>query len=145
VRRVLGEALAGGRSTALIGVHALPNGGFRDVLATTEAGISRVSCLGLVSGVTSGSCLRCHGIARLARLSLLAGCGMGLASTLGCFATLHRTRTSIYSVDLCDCVHQFDWLVAIYIVVAYRFGLVGSRRLAPDNVAVVGNVQNAKS
>src|SRR5215213_3149234 len=29
---------------------------------------------------------------------------------------------------------SFDWLVAIYIVVAYRFGLVGSRRLAPDNV-----------
>lgn len=46
-------------------------------------------------------------VARLARLSLLAGCGMGLASTLGCFAALHRTRTSIYSVDLCDCVYQF--------------------------------------
>lgn len=40
---------------------------------------------------------------------------------------------------------SFDWLVAIYIVIAYRFGLVGNRRLARNNVAVVGNVQNAKS
>jgi hypothetical protein len=42
-------------------------------------------------------------------------------------------------------VSVFDWLVAINIVIAYRFGLVGNRRLARDNVAVVGNVQNAKS
>jgi hypothetical protein len=40
---------------------------------------------------------------------------------------------------------SFDWLVAIYIAIAYRFGLVGNRRLARDNVAAVGNVQNARS
>jgi hypothetical protein len=228
VRRVLGEALAGGRSTALIGVHALPTGGFRDVLATAEAGISRVSCLGF--GTAEGVCWRnmeppdnelivpvlINGaifaavavivpaflLSRFVRdiagravlvifLFAAAGAYFGFATlgrevldarpiwtlvellqvvVFGAMALL-GLRGSPYWLAAGWALHplwdvllhyigpgqaftpwtyaiaciSFDWLVAIYIVVAYRFGLVGSRRLAPDNVAVVGNVQNAKS
>src|SRR5215208_5309915 len=40
-------------------------------------------------------------------LSVLACCGMGVASLLGRCASLRRTGTPVYSLDLCDCVCQF--------------------------------------
>src|SRR5829696_4397677 len=46
------------------------------------------------------------GLARSARLSVLACCGMGVASLLGRCASLRRTGTPVYSLDVCYCVCQ---------------------------------------
>jgi hypothetical protein len=40
---------------------------------------------------------------------------------------------------------SFDWLVALYIVIAYRFGLVGNRRLDHHDAAAEADVEQADS